>query len=237
MSTPAKKIYEKLTLPAGRARWIAVNKPLTTHKPEGEYSVDVVLTPEQAKPLIAKFEELAKIEGIAASKDDKFKLALKKARSKAKDDKLMPGKTLPIVPELDAEGNETGNFVARCKQKGQYTRKDQSIQNVVITIVDSNRKPMKANLGKGSLVRVATAVVPYFSAGLLKYGVSLRIEGVQVIELVEYRGGADVNTMFNDEEGGYVADQSTAVADGDGSPAGPAGAASPAGGSAEADFA
>jgi hypothetical protein len=47
------------TTPAGFAGFVCVNKPSTKFKPEGEYSIKLVLDPATAEPLQAEFRKLA----------------------------------------------------------------------------------------------------------------------------------------------------------------------------------
>ena len=58
------------------------------------------------------------------------------------------------------------------------------------------------NVGNGSIVKVAYEPIPYMMASTKQVGVSLRLKGVQILELVEYGNGA---SMF-DEEDGYVSE-------------------------------
>jgi hypothetical protein len=58
-------------------------------------------------------------------------------------------------------------------------------------------------IGNGSIVNVAFEPIPYVMASTKQVGVSLRMKGVQVVDLVEY--GNSGNSMF-DEEDGYVSE-------------------------------
>ena len=114
----------------------------------------------------------------AAEFQEKVKEAFVEEYGKGKLDKaLMPWK-------LDDEGNVVLNFKSKHKPM----------------IVDSLGKAIKGemNVGGGSVIKVGTGINPWAIAG--KMGVTLYLNAVQIIDLVEHN-----NSPFGKEEGGFVA--------------------------------
>jgi hypothetical protein len=76
-------------------------------------------------------------------------------------------------------------------------------QKVFVYDAKKNLMPSSVAVGNGSVIKVAVEPFPYVMQSTKQVGVSLRLKGVQVIDLVEY--GAPAASMF-DEEDGYVAE-------------------------------
>ncbi|WNH52455.1 hypothetical protein [Stenotrophomonas oahuensis] len=124
-------------------------------------------------------------------------------------------------PELDdATGDETGGIILKVKMKasGKYKSGPKTGQTW-------ERKPelfdgQGKSLGKkppliygGSLVKCAVELFPYYAANENAVGVTLRLEAVQVIELVT---GGQRNASaygFGAEDGGYAVDDSAGEVD------------------------
>ena len=88
---------------------------------------------------------------------------------------------------------------ARIKTKAGVVKE----QNVFVYDAKKNLMPSSVAVGNGSVIKVAVEPYPYVMQSTKQVGVSLRLKGVQVIDLVEY--GAPASSMF-DEEDGYVAE-------------------------------
>ena len=94
---------------------------------------------------------------------------------------------MPWDEEADANGNPTGNIVFKFKSKRQpklYDSKGKVIAKVL-------------KVASGTTAKIATALNPY-STGI-NTGVSLYLNDIQILELVEFGGGA--GGMFKAEEG------------------------------------
>lgn len=190
MSTPKKR--ERIVTPAGKAVLLFVTKPSTKFKEEGEYTAKVVLDGKSGEALFAKFTELAKATKASDSTASKYKLHV------------------PIEKETDEEGTETGNWILKSSNTATYKDKQGKVQNRSIQIVDSKGNPLPPSikLGRGSVVQIGATINPYIVKGTKTVGVSLWLEAVRVLNLVEYQGkGFD---WGDTPEGAYVAeDQST----------------------------
>lgn len=99
-----------------------------------------------------------------------------------------------------------GDTFFKFKTKSTYTTKSGDVLNRVIPIYDSKGKPLPKDteVGHGSIVKVAYSIHPYYKTKTIK-GLTLYLNAVQVLELVE-RGERDATSYgFGAEEGGYVA--------------------------------
>jgi len=110
---------------------------------------------------------------------EKVKDAFVEEYGKGKLEKaLMPWK-------LDEDGNVVLNFKSKRKPM----------------VVDSQGRAVSTelNVGGGSIIKVGTGINPWSIAG--KMGVTLYLNAVQIIELVEFN-----SSPFGKEEGGFVAE-------------------------------
>lgn len=201
---PAKRV--RLTSPAGEVIWAFVDKPstkfATADKPDGTFSIEILLTKEQADAMQAQLMPLAiKARDEALIKADTGKL---KKAIEACD--IITG----VTEQIDSDGNPTGMYVLKAKRDASYTLKDGTKVHVTIPIFDAAApKPNMLNgirIGKGSIVKVAFEVNPFGAMPASKVaGVSLRLSAVQVIKHVP-PGIRDASAFgFGAEEGGFTA--------------------------------
>nr|DAH41578.1 MAG TPA: DNA helix destabilizing protein [Caudoviricetes sp.] len=99
-----------------------------------------------------------------------------------------------------------GDTVFKFKTKSSYRTKSGDIMNRVVPIYDSQGKPLPKNvdIGHGSIVKVAFSIQPYYKTKTIR-GLTLYLNAVQVLELVERGDGDAASFGFGAEEGGYVA--------------------------------
>jgi hypothetical protein len=174
----------------GRALWAKVFEPDTKFDADGIYSLNLLI-PESESHEIGEYLETLRDEHMA---------------NEIKRNPKLTGKlsTKPVFEEYyDKDGNKTGDMELKLKQKAKLKLRDGSISQTKILVVDAKRNPMNGDvlIGNGSIVKAAFEPVPYLMQSTKQCGVSLRLKGVQVIELAEY-GGAGAS-MF-DEEDGFV---------------------------------
>ena len=174
----------------GTAMWAKVFEPDTRFVPEGEYSAQVIVPEAEAAEVCEQLEKLIEVEFAKAVKE---KPALKATLSKR-----------PVAePQLDDAGDPTGNVIFKTKLKARIkTKAGVKEQKVFVYDSKKNLMPSSVAVGNGSVINVAVEPYPYVMQSTKQVGVSLRLKGVQVIELVEY--GNPAASMF-DEEDGYVA--------------------------------
>ena len=163
-------------------------------KPHGIYKVDLIVTPTQAKAVAAH----AKREAV------KFKNEDLKSNPSRKD----WGIHVPVTPDLNKEKEETGQMILRFKQKKMIVTRDgrEIEKKIFICDADGNRTTNIEPKG-GSKLNVAYYMLAYMAPSTKTYGVTFRLLGVQIIELVE---SSERDMGFTKQEG-YVQPKQEAV--------------------------
>jgi hypothetical protein len=208
MATKPRKNV-RITSPAGIVKWASLAKPGLKYKSETEYdfNAQIILTKEQAQPLIDQLTEMAK-----QVKAEKIATAENKKEAKAIEACNL---SIPIGPETDEDGEDTGNFILKVKRDATYTdKKTKETINVKIPLFDSAGKLLIGpKIGKGSKIRVAFDAVPFAMPATNRVGISGRLQGAQVLELVEFGSGNAESMGFSAEAGGYTAPEGEEEAD------------------------
>ena len=174
----------------GSALWAKVQEPDTKFDPDGTYSISVLVPETEAQEMCEYLDDIvdkAYAEEIKNSPKKKAALSTRKGYDY----------------NYDQEGNQTYLIEFKIKLKAKVNRQDGTSFSQKPIVVDAKRQPLNPDIavGNGSDVKVAFEPRPYVMNSTKQVGVSLRMKGVQVINLVEY--GNSVSTMF-DEEDGYV---------------------------------
>lgn len=179
--------------PKGAAKWAKLNVPDTKFKADGQYSVELVLDPEDA----ATIEFVAKIE---AAHEAGFKAA-----QKADPKKKFTKQDLKIKPETTKDGEPTGKTIVSfaCKASG-VRKKDNSKWTFKPALFDASipAKPLPSDLViyGGSIIRVSYSIrhTP-MPTGL--FYTSLNLKAVKVLELKSMSSRDAREYGFEDEEG------------------------------------
>tara|TARA_Y100001938_G_C8090094_1_gene434502 strand:- start:2146 stop:2757 length:612 start_codon:yes stop_codon:yes gene_type:complete len=175
----------KLTTPKGTAIYPWLNEPNRKFDPAGVYAVNLRMTADEAETFINKITEVRDEHHQSQTKELKKKL--KKA-------------DLPVIEVVDDQGNETGEIELKCKLKASYEYDGKTItQRPVMIDAKQQKVSDDVRVGSGTTMKVGVEVRPWYvpSQGV---GVSLRLKVVQIIDLVEFGGGAG-GFDFDDEEG------------------------------------
>lgn len=107
----------------------------------------------------------------------------------------------PYEEEEDEEGNKNGSIVFNFKQNQRIRLKDGTVKNIEIGIYDAAGKPMKKEVGAGSIIRINYSMRPIPMKSLKQVGVRLDFSRIQVKEYqAPGRGG------FGAVDGGYEDD-------------------------------
>ena len=169
------------TTPKGIAQYPWLSKPDTKFSEEGDYKVNLILSAEEAAPIV---------EQINAAFADNMQAEMKKQGKKE-----LKAANPPYMEELGDDGQPTGNVIFKFKSKAAYKP----------AIFDAKGKPMiDSNIWGGSEIRVNGTIGGYYTS-LIGVGVALRLRAVQVIQYVE--GSGDGATRFGFEEtAGYEHD-------------------------------
>jgi hypothetical protein len=163
------------TTPKGIAQYPWLSKPDTKFSEEGDYKVNLVLSKQDALPILKQINEVYA---------ENYEKEVKKANGKEVK-KSVP----PYAEEFDDAGQPTGNVILRFKSKAAYKP----------AIFDAKGIPMiDSNIWGGSEIKVNGSVAPYFTS-LIGAGVALRLRAVQVIQYVE--GGSGGADRFGEEVG------------------------------------
>ncbi|MGO1069513.1 ssDNA-binding protein [Lysobacter sp. CA199] len=187
---PARKRYVS---PKGTAIWPRLNQPDTKYDADGVYNAKLAFEADDdaANKLIA---DLTAVREAAfkqyISENPKFKKVAKQVDF--------------FSAELDDEGEETGRTLMNFKMKAKITaKKTGKVYFMKPVIVNAKKVILKnpPNIGGGSQLKVSFEVAPYFNAKDKEFGLSLRLVGVQIIDLVEFGGGSAAANDFDDEDG------------------------------------
>lgn len=182
--------------PAGIAQYPRLTKPDTKFNPDGEYKVKL------------EIRDPAEAAKLTAFLDEQFDLAVAKAK------KENPGKKIKTGDVPYHTDEETGTVIVNFKLKAKVTPKKGDPFEQKPAIFDAKGKPLKdANIGGGSKLKIAYEIVQYYTA-IAGAGISLRLKAAQVIDLVEYTGGAGADAYGFGEEDGYEAEDNSADANG-----------------------
>ena len=195
----------KGTSPKGLIQYAHVFEPqrmIGDQAIEPTYSITLLMDgTDEVRSFIAQLDvELMKAEQMAQDAANQAK-----GRSKGK----LPIKHDENYGEVyDDDGNPTGQFFIKAKAKAEGITNSGKAWKFRPTVFDSKGKPFPEKdpplIGNGSTGRIA--ITAYAYAAPIGYGVSIRLEAVQVINLVEYGGKTAMDFGFAVEEGYSVDD-------------------------------
>jgi hypothetical protein len=174
----SKRKYERITTPVGVASypWLK-DADYKFDKEKGIYSCNIYVDDAEAKDLISAIDK-SYTENLAEQK------------------KLNKGKT--IKPGPKSYVSENGKTLFKIKMKGKIG--DVEVRPIV---VDSSGQPMTDIIVYGgSKVKVSADLIPYYVA-TTGAGISLRLVGVQVLEL-QTKPLPSMASLGFKEEKGYV---------------------------------
>lgn len=196
----------KGTTPRGTFRYPALSKPdfgtKDYPKPDGEYKVGLILSEEDAQPLIKDLQPA-------------YDKAIEEAEAKFAELPVATRKKLKEVTkndlytiEYDKETEEpTGNLIFNFKMKASGKNKKGEAWNRKPAIFDAGaRKPLVKvpEIWGGTIGKVSFEAVPYFVSGTGAAGLSLRLNAAQIIEL-RSGGQRDASDYGFGEEDGFEA--------------------------------
>jgi len=183
-----KKLPRGITA-AGRAVWPKLNEPDTKFKEEGEFSVKLELSGEAAENMKSTIREFA-TKAYSIECEDKGKKKLKKA-------------DLPFKQATDQDGEDIADtFLFNFKRKASGTTKAGKAWQATVTLFDSQKKKVTAEVWGGSKLRVAYTLVPWYNP-TLGFGIKLELGAVQVLDLVTRGERSASDYGFEEEADGY----------------------------------
>lgn len=184
----------KIVSPRGTAIYPWLNHPDTKFSADGDFKVTLKVSADEAFPLIKKLDDII----------NDYHKEKSQADSKLAQYSVSP----PYENEVDDQGNLTGFYLFKFKQKAKIHTKDGRVIDMKVALVDASRTPTTVNVGGGSEIKVAATVFPYAMSTTKKIGLSLRPSAVQILSLTS--GKSNVASMF-DEEDGFKAELTPAV--------------------------
>lgn len=153
--------------PAGSAQYPRLNSPDTRFHEDGEYRCNVIVTEKEAKGFEKTLRKLY---------DQAYKLKCEEE-----------GKKLKKSDHFPVSISDEGEHVIKAKRRGTWTTRDGVKKQNQIAIYDASANPMPNDLIVGAGSKVILSVKPNFwHTGMLGFGCSLTLMGVQVLDLADY---------------------------------------------------
>lgn len=194
MAVEKKPKLARITSPKGIAKYPWLSRPDTQFNTDGVFKVNLLI-PE------------AEAVGLCSVLDNAAAAALATARSAAKNPAIAKAITLapPYSKALDDAGEETGNIEFKFKMNAKVTFSDGKTRDMKPAFFDAKGKALDEcpNVYGGSVLKVNFSPAPYYAAAGKQAGVSLRINAVQIIELVTGGGGNAAGFGFAEEADGF----------------------------------
>jgi hypothetical protein len=207
MADKRPKLF-KANTPRGIFKYPALTKPDFGNekfpKPDGEYKVQLVLTEDEAAPLIKKLQP--EYEKAMEAAEAEFKTLKVEQRKKLKE----VTKNDLYATEYDQETEEpTGNLIFKFTMKASGKNKKGESWTRKPSIFNAKGISLKnpPSIWGGSEGIVAFEASPYFIPGTGAAGLSLRLQAVQLLELVSEGSRSASSFGFGQEEGYEEADE------------------------------
>lgn len=178
----------KGTTPAGELQYPKLQTPDTKFSPEGVYSTNIILNEDEHEAMLktiapAMREVEAELGQLPARKRDTISVRE------------------PFTPEYDDSDNETGRYIWKAKTKAEI----KGVARKVSMFDATGKRLMNVNPWGGTTAVVAFTASPYVIPGSRMAGVSLRLEAVQILELVQGGSGGSASSFGFDAVAGYDA--------------------------------
>lgn len=205
-----------LVTPIGIARFPAIHEPDTYVPKEGaepqvNFKTGLILEP--GDPFIDRLRDMVDehVATVRAQMQEEIDSGALKGKAladaKRKIDEIAVN--YPFDPEYDQEGNETGRWVVKAKTRATYKdRRTGEVKKRVLPVWDAkaNKLAPVPAIWSGSKLRLSAETNPYYIPGTNTAGISLRLTGVKVLDLVTGNGGTSARALGLDgEEEGYEA--------------------------------
>lgn len=188
MAKEKKSVVRKYTSPKGTlVGFISIFEPSTTFNKDGVYQAHILLSKEDGEKLAAEIKEIRTEQFKKYGKGTKVaELTQCVPYAKTNDE----GEEIP-----DAEGR----YIFKTKASAFIKN---GKPTVVIPVLDAKLRPIKGiRVGAGTVAKLCVDLSGYSVAG--KTGVSAKLKLVQIIDLVEYVGGATADAYGLTEEDGF----------------------------------
>ena len=178
--------------PIGTAKYPYLTQPDTKFDERGTYKVDLIITTFEANDILKTATLLAK----EFKKED---LESNPARKKW-------GLHLPLLADVNQDGEDTGAMVARFKQSATIrTRDGREIKKSILLFDYKANRLSNVNPYSGTKMSVAYTMSAYANPTGKTYGVTFRLIAAQIVELVEGGQGTSAESLgFQSQTDGFV---------------------------------
>lgn len=135
----------------------------------------------------------SELEGVILAASQLSLETAKKDNPKAKNQITS---VVKAIDEVDESGEVTGRILLKVKNKCKF-EKDGELFDRKLIVVDGHKNAVEnyTQLTAGTKARVSFSIVGYYMASRKEAGISLWLNGLQIVEPVWYEGGND----FEDE--------------------------------------
>ena len=194
MAVEKKAKLARITTPKGIAKYPWLSRPDTQFNTDGVFKVNLLIPAAEAVGLCAVLDKAA---------DDALALAKSQAKTPLQAKGML--RAAPYGPALDDAGEDTGNIEFKFKMNARVTFSDGKTRDMKPAFFDAKGLAMDEcpNVYGGSVLRVNFSPAPYYAASSKQAGVSLRINAVQIVELVTGGGGSATGFGFAEEADGF----------------------------------
>ena len=88
------------------------------------------------------------------------------------------------APNLGFREDDKGDVIFKFKTNATIKTKTGDVIKKTVPLFDAKCKPMNGDIGAGSIVKVSTAIAPYYVSST-NYGLALYLQGIQVLDYKE----------------------------------------------------
>ena len=183
--------------PVGTAKFPYLVKPATKFDERGMFKVDLIIRAQEAHEIAKKAKALA----VSFQNED---VESNPSRKKW-------GLYLPLLEDVDQDGEETGQMVARFKQAATIrTRDGREIKKSILLFDSQGNRITNVNPYSGTKMSVAYTMSAYANPTAKTYGVTFRLIAVQIIQLIEGGKGLSAESLGFQNQDGFVIEQQDA---------------------------
>lgn len=177
-----EKVFDKIVdvmTPVGESVFVKINGIVDDYMGQNKYTATIKLEEKDAKALQKQLEQIWQ--------------ASETCKSRNEDEKETDRPKFPLT-----KSKEYG-WQLKASTKTEFTDKNGITHENIIKLVDGSKNPidLKTQIWKGSKVALWLGAKPYETPSM--YGVSLKLKGIQVIELITGGSGGAFGGSASDD--------------------------------------
>lgn len=193
-----EKVFDKIVdvmTPVGESVFVKINGIVDDYMGQNKYTATIKLEEKDAKALKQQLEQIWQ--------------ASETFKSRNKDEKETDRPKIPIT-----KSKEYG-YQLKATTKTEFIDKNGNTHENVISLVNGDKQPLdpKTQIWKGSKVALWIGAKPYETPSM--YGVSLKLKGIQVIDLVTGGSGGTFGGSASNDVQSFGNSPMTETFDGD----------------------